>query len=104
MVISVKSATFAVEVLIHKEMKDVWVLQSDSFNGLLKAISLEFIPEVKEPHVLINTTESIDEAIQFDSVGEAMKFISEYVQMAKLYRLSTALKQILSFKVMMITQ
>ena len=80
--------------------KDVWVLQSDKLGGLLKEIRIDFITEVESPSVSINITDKVENALVFDTIGEAMKHISEFAEQARLYRLFTSLEQILSFKVM----
>ena len=80
--------------------KDVWALQSDKLGGLLKEIKVNFIPEVESPSVSIDITDNVENALVFDTIGEAMKHISEFADQARLYRLSTLLEQILSFKVM----
>ena len=80
--------------------KDVWALQSDKLGGLLKKIKVNFIPEAEIPSVSIDTTGKVEDALVFGTIGEAMKFISNFSEQARLYGLSTSLEQILSFKVM----
>lgn len=80
--------------------KNVWALQSDSLGGLLKEARIDFILEVENPSISINITDKVEDALMFDTIGEAMKHISEFADQARLYRLSTSLEQILSFKVM----
>lgn len=79
---------------------DKYILASDYFHGAIKNIKILYTDKnnINCPKLKLHLAYNIDESCQFNSIGEAMKLLGEYITEIKKNGLKYDLKCLCSFR------